>query len=121
MKVNFNYLKKPGEEDIHMDEEEEKCEQPEEDKKMMDDEQPVVNSTVRGATVGTTSYEKSVEKPAEPQTVIKCEPQPYIICQCKDEMVFNAMEKDGVHMQMSALACSFTASQPTGYNNLSVS
>ena len=39
MKVNFNYLKKPGEEDIHMDEEEEKCEQPEEDKKMMNDRQ----------------------------------------------------------------------------------
>ena len=95
---------------------------------MMDDEQPVVNSTVRGTTVGTTSYEKSVEKPVtekpipvESQTVIKCEPQPYIICQCKDEMVFNASEKDGVHMQMSALACSFTESQPTGYTNLSVS
>ena len=94
----------------------------------MDDEQPVVNSTVRGTTVGTTSYEKSVEKPVtekpipvESQTVIKCELQPYIICQCKDEMVFNASEKDGVHMQMSALACSFTESQPTGYTNLSVS
>ena len=35
--------------------------------------------------------------------------------------MLNVIEKDGVHLLMSALACSYTESQPTGYTNLSVS
>ena len=55
------------------------------------------------------------------QTVIKCTPEPYVICETKDETYLNVIEHNGLLLSMSYFACSYVVSQPTGYNNLSVS
>jgi len=53
--------------------------------------------------------------------VIRCYPEPYIICETKDESYLNCIEYNGVLLSTSYLSCTYVMSQPTGYNNLSVS
>ena len=81
--MDFNYLKKPDMEDHVMANEEEKIEQPEEEEKKVDDTEMI--DLMHQSGIPTTNGDdktgsKNEAPPLSSQTVIKCTPEPYIIC-----------------------------------------
>jgi len=95
-----------------INEEEEKAEVPEEDKKENVEMVEICGAMIpAGSVVGASQGSVSkVEPSLKDQSVIKCHPEPYIICLTEDESYLNCIEYNGVLLSSSYLSCTYVMS-----------
>jgi hypothetical protein len=74
---------------------------------------------VHGDTAIVTHHE-NVQPINKEQTVIRANPQPYIIVDCVSERIVSQQDFGNVILQISALGCFYTESLPTGDSNLAI-